>query len=105
MGHTKSDLVSYNTRAWRRLRLAQLRVAPLCWFHLQQGLVVAGTVVDHHVPHRGNPELFNDPTNLRTLCATCHSSMKALVEDGRTVRVFGADGHPVIEVPGMRRTG
>ena len=37
-------------------------------------------VADHKIPHRNNPVLFFDKTNLQALCASCHSSDKQKVE-------------------------
>lgn len=34
------------------------------------------TVVDHVIPHRGNPKLFWDQSNWQALCAHCHNSAK-----------------------------
>lgn len=39
----------------------------------QQG-VVAATLTDHIIPHRGHHHLFWDPNNWQALCADCHRS-------------------------------
>ena len=39
---------------------------------MKQGVYTKATVVDHIVPHRGDPKLFWDPDNWQTLCKRCH---------------------------------
>lgn len=39
-------------------------------------------VADHKKPHRGDPVLFWDETNLWTLCLHCHNSIKQAEERG-----------------------
>jgi 5-methylcytosine-specific restriction enzyme A len=41
---------------------------------------VAGRIVDHKVPHRGDPVLFWDPDNLQTMCQEHHNRWKAAQE-------------------------
>lgn len=65
------------TKAWGRARLVYLGKNPLCVSCLGQNLVVAGTEVDHIVPHRGDRQLFWDQTNWQTLCKPCHSHKTA----------------------------
>lgn len=62
----------YDTVAWRTLRADHISANPLCAEHLKAGEVVPGTDVDHIVPHGGDEDLFFDPSNLQTLCSTCH---------------------------------
>lgn len=86
----------YNTKAWHRLRTAQLRDEPLCKFCLEQGRTEAATIVDHIVPHKGDHGLFFDPGNLASLCKTCHDSAKQAAER-RGVEAIGSrvDGTPI----------
>ena len=44
----------------------------LCEECLKEGRYVKATVVDHIVPHRGDPALFWDRSNWRGLCKSCH---------------------------------
>ncbi|MEE1110357.1 MAG: HNH endonuclease signature motif containing protein, partial [Lachnospiraceae bacterium] len=44
----------------------------LCEECLKEGRYVKATVVDHVVPHRGDPTLFWDRSNWRGLCKSCH---------------------------------
>ena len=58
----------YASAKWKALQLSQLRNYPQC--------VKCGekaTEVHHVIPHRGNEDLFYDPSNLVSLCHTCHS--------------------------------
>lgn len=59
---------------WRRRREAHLAAEPLCRMCKANGLVVAATVADHIVPHRGDRALFLG--ELQSLCVHCHSSVK-----------------------------
>ena len=53
------------------------------------GHMVEATIADHKTPHKGVAELFWNPRNLQSLCATHHSSSKARQEArGHTI---GAD--------------
>ena len=60
--------------AWRKRRAAHLAGEPLCRMCLTNGRVVAATVADHIVPHRGDRALFMGA--LQSLCVHCHSSVK-----------------------------
>ncbi len=63
---------------WRRLRLWHLRRQPLCQ---APGCHQAAAHVDHIVSIEEAPERRLDPTNLQSLCASCHSA-KTVREDG-----------------------
>lgn len=84
----------YNTARWRRKSLAQRTKEPLCRYCLAQGRVSEAEVADHVVPHRGDLELFY-LGELQSLCATCHSSLKAREEAGNGPRAVGIDGVPI----------
>lgn len=81
----------YDRARWRRERAAYLRAHPLCCFCEAQGRTTLATVVDHIVPHRGDPELFWDQDNWQGLCATDHSATKQ--EQESTGRIRGCDVH------------
>lgn len=72
--------LAYTSSRWLRLRAKVLAAHPLCAMHLQQGKIVAATIVDHIVAHRQNEELFWDESNLQTLCKRCHDSVKQRME-------------------------
>ena len=61
----------YGSR-WRRARAGFLAQHPLCAACRAQGRVVQATVVDHVVPHRGDPKLFWDQSNWAPACKPCH---------------------------------
>ncbi|KQP20560.1 hypothetical protein [Pseudorhodoferax sp. Leaf267] len=65
----------YNYR-WQQARARHLRNNPLCTMCEAAGRVELATVVDHHIPHRGDQELFWRESNWRSLCVTHHSSDK-----------------------------
>jgi 5-methylcytosine-specific restriction protein A len=64
-------------RRWRKARAAFLAQHPLCAACRVQGRVVAATVVDHIVPHRGDQKLFWDETNWAPACKPCHDAKTA----------------------------
>lgn len=68
---------------WRAYALAYLRAHPLCALHYLAGRIVAATVVDHIVPHKGDLALFWDPANHQALCASCHGRKSATEPGGR----------------------
>lgn len=66
----------YGTRRWRDFRRAWLLANPAC--------VKCGkpaSLVDHVVPHRGDPELFWRTGNHQSLCDHCHNSTKKCEEN------------------------
>ena len=71
----------YSTKRWRGRRDEQLSDEPLCAMHLAKGEIVAATVADHVVPHRGDEALFFDGA-LQSLCKPCHDSAKQREERG-----------------------
>ena len=58
---------------------------------LQQDRIVPATVVDHIEPHRGDYTKFRLGA-LQSLCAHCHSSTKAIIEQRGYDPAIGADG-------------
>jgi len=54
---------------------------PLCASCERVAQVTAATVVDHIVPHRGDPGLFWDEANWQSMCKPCHDA-KTAGEDG-----------------------
>jgi 5-methylcytosine-specific restriction protein A len=78
----------YGSR-WRRARAAYLARHPLCVPCEAAGRLVSATVVDHVVPHRGDPVLFWDESNWESSCKRCH--------DAKTARE--ASGTEAAEVP------
>lgn len=85
----------YGRARWKALRIAQLTSFPLCRMCLESDVVEAATVVDHVKPHKGDEEMFFDPTNLQSLCAPHHDRDKALMEGGKSVIRFDPNGWPL----------
>ncbi|MBQ6407985.1 MAG: HNH endonuclease [Butyrivibrio sp.] len=57
---------------WQKARANYLRRHPYCVRCYKGGVLTEATVVDHIVPHRGDPKLFWDETNWQSLCKPCH---------------------------------
>lgn len=47
-----------------------------------EGRVTAASVVDHKVPHKGDPQLMWDHDNWQPLCKPHHDTTKQSVETG-----------------------
>lgn len=84
----------YGSR-WQKARATFLQQHPLCRNHESRGLVVAATVVDHIVPHRGDQKLFWDTSNWQALCKQCHDSDKQRLEKSGTVAGCDLSGIPI----------
>ena len=61
----------YSSR-WNKARRAFLAAHPLCEECLKEGRYTKATVVDHIIPHRGDPKLFWDESNWQALCKRHH---------------------------------
>lgn len=66
-----ADKRGYNSK-WQKARRQYLREHPYCVCCYGQGKMVEATVVDHIIPHRGDPALFWDKSNWQSLCKPCH---------------------------------
>jgi 5-methylcytosine-specific restriction protein A len=60
--------------AWQKARAAFLLDHPLCRRCAADGIVTAASVVNHCVPHAGDPVLFWDQSKWEPACAHHHSS-------------------------------
>lgn len=86
----------YNTKRWKQLRLGQLSRHPLCLRCQRMGRVVPARVAHHVVPHKGDPKLFFDASNLSSSCFDCHDVDEQRIEKGGRARTsVGADGWPI----------
>lgn len=86
----------YSQRRWRAMRLRQLQREPICRYCAESSIVEVATHVDHIKPHRGDESLFWDESNLQSLCATCHSSVKQSADKtGKLKPAIGVDGWPI----------
>lgn len=93
----------YDTRTWQQIRLAHFREHPFCemckpLLVTGEGKTFKGLICDHIRPHRGDPALFFDRSNLQTLCKPHHDSTKQAEEKGRKRVQIGPDGWPVEEL-------
>lgn len=61
----------YNAR-WQRCTKIHLIQYPLCAECQRHGHNTEAIVVDHIIPHKGNPELFWNPDNWQSMCKACH---------------------------------
>jgi 5-methylcytosine-specific restriction protein A len=66
----------YGSR-WRRVRAAYLARHPWCVPCQAAGRLKPATIVDHVVPHRGDPVLFWDEGNWAAMCKPCHDAKTA----------------------------
>jgi 5-methylcytosine-specific restriction enzyme A len=62
---------------WRRARAAYLARHPWCVPCQAAGRLKPATIVDHVVPHRGDPVLFWDEGNWAAMCKRCHDTKTA----------------------------
>lgn len=67
----------YWTDEWKCLRGNQLLREPFCRECARHGDRILATDVDHIQDHKGNWALFADPSNLESLCHSCHSRKTA----------------------------
>ena len=84
----------YHSARWHRRRSSQLKQHPLCCYCQALGDVVAATVADHVIPHRGDAYLFWNG-QLQSLCPLHHSSSKQSEEIRGYGSERGLDGVPV----------
>jgi 5-methylcytosine-specific restriction protein A len=65
---------------WDKARRLFLAEHPFCRMCREQGTLTPATVVDHVVPHRGDPTLFWDRRNWQALCKRHHDGEKQRLE-------------------------
>lgn len=70
------------THKWAKARAYWLARFPLCVDCEAEGRLVKATVVDHVVPHKGDPVLFWDESNWASRCKP-HHDRKTALQDGR----------------------
>jgi len=91
--HHNSDK-RYGSQRWRNKARLQMTTHPLCRLCLDHGTITAAAIADHIVPHKGN-ELAFWYGALQSLCASCHSSVKAIEEIRGYQPHIGNDGYPI----------
>ena len=84
-------------RRWERARARFLARHPLCTFCEAMGYIVAATVVDHIIPHKGDMTLFWDESNWQPLCKLCHDGTKKSQEATGKLRGCDHNGYPLDE--------
>lgn len=62
----------YSTKEWKAARAAQKAKMPWCERCWAEGRLTPMTVVNHRIPHKGDPVLFFDPANHESLCQPHH---------------------------------
>lgn len=65
---------------WRVFCRSWLAANPLCVHCLKDGRPTIAKIVDHIIPHRGDPELFWRPGNHQSLCKFHHDKKTAAGE-------------------------
>ncbi len=85
----------YNRQRWRRRSKQFLAANPLCRFCEAVSRVTMAVLVDHKVPHKGDPELFWDETNWQSMCKLCHDGAKQELEKSGRIRGCDAHGRPL----------
>ena len=72
-GHKEPHVLKWlNGSRYKKARAALLKEQPLCAKCKDVGRVTPANVLDHIVPHKGNPALFWDKKNWQALCKRCH---------------------------------
>jgi 5-methylcytosine-specific restriction endonuclease McrA len=61
---------------------------------MKAGKIEAASVCDHIEPHKGDPGLFWDTSNIQTLCKSCHDSLKQSMEKRGYDKTIELDGWP-----------
>jgi 5-methylcytosine-specific restriction protein A len=79
-GDTKPTKEKGYGRRWQKGRAVFLKKHPLCVRCTEAGKLTPATIVDHIVPHRGDPVLFWDESNWQPLCKSCHD-IKTMTDD------------------------
>jgi 5-methylcytosine-specific restriction endonuclease McrA len=62
----------YRDKRWRQLSRAVRAAQPFCQLQLP-GCTIVSEVTDHTIPHRGDPALAFDPSNVKAACRRCNS--------------------------------
>ena len=78
---------------WRIRSKHFLQRNPLCVMCEAEGKLTVASVVDHIVPHKGDPVLFNDVRNWQPLCKAHHDRTKQRIDThGYSTEVDPATG-------------
>jgi len=80
---------------WQRERLAFLAQHPLCTMCEREDRVTQAKVVDHIVPHKGDPHLMWSWSNWQPLCKPHHDVTKQSLDkggNGKAPKLVRTDG-------------
>jgi 5-methylcytosine-specific restriction endonuclease McrA len=72
----------YNSPEWRAYSKDFRIRNPLCIDCLENNVATPTEVTDHIKPHRGDLQLFWDPTNHAPRCKRCHDRKTSTVDGG-----------------------
>ncbi|QDV24403.1 HNH endonuclease signature motif containing protein [Aureliella helgolandensis] len=75
-GRPNSTQRGYDRR-WRVARRRFLSDNPACRQCEKRGRIIAATIIDHIIPHRGDKALFWRQSNWQPLCKRCHDQKTA----------------------------
>ena len=67
----------YGSSAWQRLRVAKLAETPWCESCMTRGDLTPAHLVHHTVEIDEDSSLACEPTNLESMCRSCHSRLHA----------------------------
>jgi 5-methylcytosine-specific restriction endonuclease McrA len=85
----------YGSSRWRAISKRHLDLNPLCAPCLLSQKETGANTVHHKIPHKGDVSLFFDPSNLESVCPSCHSGIKRMEENHGYSQACGADGLPL----------
>ena len=71
----QKDKNFYSSMRWRKLRSCKLSAYPLCETCKREGRVTLACHVHHVQPRKARPDLAHDPSNLQSICASCHNAL------------------------------
>ena len=63
--------------SWRTVRIYHLSNFPLCGDCLTDGKFIPANEVHHKIKLKDRPDLRDEPSNLMSLCKSCHSKRTA----------------------------
>lgn len=79
---------------WDKARKRFLLTNPLCVMCKRDGVDTIANVVDHIIPHKGNPALFYAQTNWQSLCTMHHNKVKKGIEMRGFDKQINKSGEP-----------
>ncbi len=91
----------YNTKTWRRLRLAKLASNPICYACELRGRAIPAVAVDHVKAIKAGGDPFPSLDGLMSLCDRCHNEKTNAVDrpdraaSGRRFKGFDVHGNPI----------